>query len=63
MSYLTRTSPLYMAIPQVNGILPARRGVKVRIVGAVNDPADAGRVDDASLPELPVVMASAPRGR
>lgn len=36
---------------------------EVRIVGAVNDPADAGRVDDASLPELPVVMASAPRGR
>jgi hypothetical protein len=36
---------------------------EVRIVGAVNDPADAGIADDASLPDLPVVMASTPRGR
>jgi hypothetical protein len=36
---------------------------EVRIVGAVNDPADAGIVDDASLPDLPVLIASTPRGR
>ena len=36
---------------------------EVRIVGAVRNPADPGRADDASLPELPVVMASTPRGR
>ena len=36
---------------------------EVRIVGAVNDPADAGIADDASLPDLPVVVASMPRGR
>lgn len=36
---------------------------EVRIVGAVNDPADAGIADDASLPDLPVVVPSMPRGR
>jgi hypothetical protein len=36
---------------------------EVRIVGAVNDPADAGIADDASLPDLPVLIASTPRGR
>lgn len=36
---------------------------EVRIVGAVHDPADAGIADDASLPALPVVIASTPRGR
>lgn len=36
---------------------------EVRIVGAVNDPADAGLADDTSLPELPVVIASTLRGR
>ncbi|MFD0724863.1 hypothetical protein [Lysobacter brunescens] len=36
---------------------------EVRIVGAVHDPADAGLADDASLPDLPVVIASTMRGR
>ena len=36
---------------------------EVRIVGAVRDPAEAGTADDASLPELPVVIASASPGR
>lgn len=36
---------------------------EVRIVGAVNDPADAGIADDRTLPELPVVIASTPRAR
>lgn len=36
---------------------------EVRIVGAVHDPADAAVADDASLPELPVVIASTSPGR
>lgn len=35
----------------------------VHIIGAVNDPADAGIADDSALPDLPVVVASTPRGR
>lgn len=35
----------------------------VHVIGAVNDPADAGIADDGSLPDLPVVMASTPRAR
>lgn len=36
---------------------------EVHVIGAVNDPADAGIADDDSLPDLPVVVASTPRGR
>lgn len=36
---------------------------EVRIVGAVHDPAETVVADDASLPELPVVIASASPGR
>ena len=35
----------------------------VHVIGAVNDPADAGVADDGTLPDLPVVVASAPRAR
>lgn len=36
---------------------------EVRIVGAVHDPVEADVADDASLPELPVVIASTSPGR
>lgn len=36
---------------------------EVHVIGAINDPADAGIADSGSLPELPVVVASTPRGR
>jgi hypothetical protein len=36
---------------------------EVRIVGAVHDPVEAGVAEDTSLPALPVVIASTPRGR
>lgn len=35
----------------------------VHVIGALNDPADAGIADDSALPDLPVVVASTPRGR
>lgn len=35
----------------------------VHVIGAVNDPANAGITDDSALPDLPVVVAATSRGR